>query len=45
MEEQLETATAALKASEAARLELSADYKHALNALWKASAGMARRER
>lgn len=43
LEEQLEASTAALRASEAARLELSADYRHALNALWKANAGLSTR--
>jgi hypothetical protein len=45
LEEKLQDTTAALRVSEAARLELSADYKHALNALWRANAGMMRRER
>ncbi len=45
LEEQLEDATRALRASEEARLELSRDYKHVLNQLWRANAGMARRER
>lgn len=45
LEEQLEDTTAALRASEEQRRELSADYKHALNALWRANAGMVRRER
>ena len=40
LEEKLQDATAALSASEAARLELSKDYRHALNALWKANAGI-----
>lgn len=44
-EEQLEDARAALRASEAARLELSADYKHVLGQLWKANAEITRRER
>lgn len=36
----------ALKASKSARLELSADYKHVLDRLWKINAGMVtRRER
>ncbi len=43
LEERLQDATAALRASEEQRRELAADYKHALNALWKANAGMARR--
>ena len=45
LEEKLDDATAALKASEAARLELSADYKHVLRQLWKANAGITRRDR
>lgn len=45
MVHRLQDTSAALKASEAARLELSADYKHALNALWKANAGIQRRDR
>ncbi len=35
LEEQLEDTTAALRRSEAARLELSLDYKHALDKLWR----------
>lgn len=45
LEEQLEDATRALRASEAARLELSADYKHALHQLWRANTGLIRPER
>ncbi len=45
LEEQLEDATRALRASEDARRELAADYRHVLRKLWEANAGMARRER
>ncbi len=43
LEERLEDTTAALRASEAARLELSADYRHVLNRLWKINAGLTTR--
>jgi len=43
LEERLEDVTAALRASEAERRELSADYKHALAQLWKANAGLTTR--
>ncbi len=45
LEEQLEDATAALRASEEQRRELAADYRHVLGQLWKANAGIQRRER
>jgi hypothetical protein len=46
LEERLEDTTRALRASEAARLELSLDYKHVLAKLWRANAGLStRRER
>ena len=45
LEERLEDASEALRASEAARLELSKDYKHVLGQLWRANAGIQRRER
>ena len=35
LEEKLQDTTAALNASEAARLELSKDYRHALDELWR----------
>ncbi len=43
LEEKLEDATRALKASEAARREVSLDYRHALNKLWAQSAGLTTR--
>lgn len=45
LEEQLQDATRALRASEAARLELAADYRHILRQLWRGNAGIARRDR
>lgn len=45
LEERLQDATAALRASEAARLELSKDYRHVLGQLWRANAGIQRRDR
>ncbi len=46
LEERLADPVAALRASEEARRELSADYKHVLNRLWTQSAGLTtRRER
>jgi hypothetical protein len=45
LEERLEDTTAALRASEAERRELSLDYKHALRQLWRANAGLTRRQR
>ncbi len=45
LEERLEDVTAALRASEQERHELSLDYRHVLNQLWKINAGLTRRER
>ncbi len=46
LEESLRDATAALRASERERRELSLDYKHVLDKLWRANAGLTtRRER
>ncbi len=43
LEEQLEDATRALRASQEQYGELSLDYRHALNRLWKQNAGMTTR--
>ncbi len=43
LEEKLATATAALRASEAERRELSLDYRHVLNRLWELNARMSTR--
>ncbi len=46
LEEQLQDLTRALTASEAERRELSLDYKHVLDKLWRQNAGLTtRRER
>ncbi len=45
LEESLQDATAALRVSEQERRELSLDYRHVLDKLWRANAGMSRRER
>ncbi len=46
LEEQLTATTAALRASEEQRRELSLDYRHVLAQLWRANAGLTtRRER
>ncbi len=45
LEERLDDATRALKASEEARRELAADYRHVLHQLWRANAGLVRPER
>ncbi len=46
LEEQLQATTAALRRSEAERRELSLDYKHVLDRLWRQNAGLTtRRER
>ncbi len=43
LEERLQDATAALRVSELERRELSLDYKHVLDRLWRANAGLATR--
>ena len=46
LEESLQDATAALRVSELERRELSLDYRHVLDKLWRANAGLTtRRER
>ena len=46
LEEKLEDLTRALRASEEQRRELSLDYRHVLDKLWRANAGLTtRRER
>jgi len=46
LEEQLQATTAALRRSETERRELSLDYKHVLDKLWRQNAGLTtRRER
>ena len=45
LEEQLEDLTAAHSALQTQYGELSRDYRHALNALWKANAGLSTRDR
>ncbi len=45
LEEQLEDARYAHSALQEQYGELRLDYRHALNALWKANAGVVRRER
>jgi len=45
LEEKLADLTVALRRSETERRELSLDYKHVLDRLWKANAGMSRRDR
>ena len=43
LEEQLEDATRALRVSQEQYGELSADYRHALDRLWKQNAGLSTR--
>ncbi len=43
LEEKLTDLTAALRASERERRELSLDYKHVLDKLWRANAGLTTR--
>ena len=43
LEERLQDATAAFRASEQERRELSLDYRHALDKLWKLNAGLTTR--
>jgi hypothetical protein len=46
LEEKLQDTTAALRRSETERRELSLDYKHVLDKLWRQNAGLTtRRER
>ncbi len=45
MEEKLQDVTAAHSALQEQYGELSLDYRHALNQLWKLNAGLARRDR
>ena len=45
LEERVQDLTRALRVSEQERRELSLDYKHVLDRLWRANAGMARRDR
>ena len=43
LEEQLQDATAALRRSELERRELSLDYRHVLDRLWRQNAGLSTR--
>ena len=43
LEERLQDAVAAFRASEQERRELSLDYRHALDKLWKLNAGLTTR--
>ncbi len=43
LEEQLQAITAALRRSETERRELSLDYKHVLDKLWRQNAGLTTR--
>ena len=45
LEDRVQDLTRALRRSELERRELSLDYRHALNQLWKANAGLTRRDR
>ena len=45
LEDRVQDLTRALRVSEQERRELSQDYRHVLNQLWKINAGLTRRER
>jgi len=45
LEDRVQDLTRALRVSEQERRELSLDYKHVLDRLWRANAGLTRRDR